>query len=186
MAGKIIVICAPSGTGKSTLITQLKNEYPELKWSVSHTTRAMRAGEEHGKDYFFITVEEFENHIKEGNFIEWFKVHNDYKGSSRIFVDNGLQSDWIMLFDVDVQGADALKSIYGSSAKVIFIEPPSIEELEKRLRSRQTDSEEQIQLRIENAKKELARKNDYDFLILNDEVDQAYKKLKEAVERILK
>lgn len=186
MAGKIIVICAPSGTGKSTLINRLKGEYPELKWSVSHTTRPMRANEEHGKDYFFITVEEFENHIKEGNFIEWFKVHNDYKGSSKIFVDNGLKSDWIMLFDVDVQGADALKKIYGTNAQVIFIEPPSIEELEVRLRSRKTDSEEQIQLRIENAKKELARKNDYDFLILNDEVAEAYKKLKDAVERILK
>ena len=186
MSGKIVVICAPSGTGKSTLITRLKADFPALKWSVSSTTRAMRVNEVHGKDYFFISVEEFEEHIEAGNFIEWFKVHNDYKGSSKLFVDEGLKNGWNMLFDVDVQGADALKKIYGDLAKVIFIEPPNITELEKRLRERKTDSEAQIQLRIENAKKELNRKNDYDYLIMNDEVDKAYSKLKEAVERILK
>lgn len=186
MSGKIIVICAPSGTGKSTLINRLKSEFPELKWSVSHTTRAMRVTEVHGKDYYFISVPEFEKHIADGNFIEYFKVHNDYKGSSKLFVDEGLRSGWTMLFDVDVQGADALKQIYAEKAQVIFIEPPSIEELEKRLRERQTDSEAQIQLRVQNAKKELNRKNDYDYLILNDEVDQAYGQLRGAVERILK
>jgi guanylate kinase len=89
-----------------------------------------------------------------------------------------------MLFDVDVQGADALKNIY-PQAKVVFIEPPSVEELEKRLRSRKTDTEDQIRIRLENAKKELSRKNDYDLLIMNDDVESAYKKLKAAVERIL-
>lgn len=186
MSGKIIVICAPSGTGKSTLINRLKTDFPELKWSVSSTTRAMRVNEVHGKDYFFISVEEFEKHIKDGNFIEWFKVHNDYKGTSKLFVDEGLKKGWNMLFDVDVQGADALKKIYGDEAKVIFIEPPSMEELEKRLRERKTDSEEQIQVRITNARKELARKKDYDYLIMNDEVDKAYTRLKDTVERILK
>lgn len=186
MAGKIIVICAPSGTGKSTLINRLKGELPSLKWSVSSTTRPIRKNEVHGKDYFFISTQEFEKQIQDGNFIEWFKVHNDYKGTSKVFIDDGLKSGWTMLFDVDVQGADALKKIYGDEAKVVFIEPPSITELEKRLRERKTDTEEQIQLRVENAKKELNRKNDYDYLILNDDVDRAYGKLKETVERILK
>lgn len=185
MSGNIIVIVAPSGTGKSTLINRLKTDYPELVWSVSSTTRAMRPNEVHGKDYFFISVEEFESQIKSGNFIEWFKVHNDYKGTSRLFVDQGLRNGSTMLFDVDVQGADALKKIY-PQAHVIFIEPPSIEELEKRLRARKTDTEEQIRIRLENARKELARKNDYDHLIMNDEVDGAYRKLSAAVERILK
>ncbi len=186
MAGKIIVICAPSGTGKSTLINRLKNELPSLKWSVSSTTRPRRENEVHGKDYFFISTPEFEKQIEEGNFIEWFKVHNDYKGTSKLFIDDGLRNSWTMLFDVDIQGADALKKIYGSTAQVIFIEPPSITELEKRLRERNTDTEEQIQLRIQNAKNELGRKNDYDHLILNDDIDKAYAQLKQAVERILK
>lgn len=186
MSGRIIVICAPSGTGKSTLINRLKTDFPNLRWSVSSTTRAMRPNEVHGKDYFFITVEEFEVQISQNLFIEWFKVHADYKGTSKTFVDNGLANGHNMLFDVDIQGADALKRIYGDKAQVIFIEPPSMTELEKRLRQRQTDSEEQIKIRIENAKKELARKNDYDYLIMNDEVESAYKKLKETVERILK
>lgn len=185
MSGKLIVICAPSGTGKSTLINRLKADMPELKWSVSSTSRKMREGEVHGKDYFFITVEEFEKQIAENLFIEWFKVHADYKGTSKVFVDEGLSQGANMLFDVDVQGADALKSIYGNRAQVIFIEPPSMEELEKRLRSRKTDTEEQIQIRIENAKKELLRKNDYDYLIMNDDVELAYKKFKAAVERII-
>lgn len=185
MPGKIIVICAPSGTGKSTLITRLQSEFPSLRWSVSSTTRPRRTNEVHGREYFFVSVEEFESDIKSGNFIEWFKVHNDYKGTSRRFVDEGLEKGWDMLFDLDVQGADALKRLYGDKAKVIFIEPPSIEVLEKRLRERKTDTEEQIRLRVENAKKELIRKNDYDYLILNDEVERAYRDLRSAVEKVL-
>lgn len=186
MSGRIIVIVAPSGTGKSTLISRLRDEFPVLQWSVSCTTRAKRPNEVHGKDYFFITVPEFEKMIAEGNFIEWFKVHNDYKGSSKLFVDEGLKSGKALLFDVDVQGADALKKIYPDLAKVIFIAPPNMQELERRLRDRKTDSEEQIQLRIQNANKEIKRKDDYDYLIVNDQVETAYQKLKAAVERILK
>lgn len=185
MSGKLIVICAPSGTGKSTLINRLKTDIPNLVWSVSSTTRKMREGEVHGKDYFFISTQEFESQIAADQFIEWFKVHADYKGTSKIFVDEGLSKGWNMLLDVDVQGADALKKIYGNRAQVIFIEPPSMEELEKRLRQRKSDSEEQIQIRIENAKKELERKNDYDYLIMNDDVEVAYNKFKTVVQRIL-
>jgi guanylate kinase len=185
MAGRMIVICAPSGTGKSTLINRLKAEHPELEWSVSCTTRPMRTGEVNGKDYHFISTQDFETQIQEKNFIEWAQVHSNYYGTSRTFVDQGLKQGTKMLFDLDVQGADAMKEIYGDQAKVIFIEPPSLEELERRLRYRATDSEKVIKERIENARKELDRKNDYDYLIMNDEVDNAYKKLKELVERIL-
>lgn len=186
MSGKMIVICAPSGTGKSTLINRLKQDHPELEWSVSCTTRPMRAGEVNGKDYHFIGKEEFVSQIKEGQFIEWAQVHSNYYGTSRIFVDQGLKFGHKMLFDLDVQGADAMKKIYGDEAKVIFIEPPSVEELEKRLKLRGTDQDHVISERVENARRELARKHDYDFLILNDDVDSAYACLKEAVERILK
>jgi guanylate kinase len=186
MPGKIIVICAPSGTGKSTLISRLKGDLPELEWSVSCTTRPIRTGEVHSKDYHFISKDDFELQIVAEEFIEWAKVHSNYYGTSKIFVSQGLLEDRKLLFDLDVQGADAMKKIYGSEAHVIFIEPPSVEELEKRLRLRGTDHDHVIMERIENARRELARKHDYDYLILNDDVELAYRCLKNAVERILK
>jgi guanylate kinase len=186
MSGKMIVICAPSGTGKSTLINRLKADHPDLEWSVSCTTRPIRAGEVDGKDYHFIDKELFEEQIKNNEFIEWAKVHSNYYGTSKIFVSKGLSENRKMLFDLDVQGSDAMKRIYGSEAHVIFIEPPSIEELENRLRLRGTDHDHVIIERINNARRELARKHDYDYLVLNDDVDKAYNELKAAVERILK
>lgn len=145
----------------------------------------MRAGEVHGKDYYFITAPEFEKQIAEGKFIEWAKVHSNYYGTSKTFVDEGLKAGKKMLFDLDVQGSDAMKRMYGDEAHVIFIEPPSIEELEKRLRIRGTESDKVIVERIENARKELIRKHDFDYLVLNDDVNRAYVQLKGVVERIL-
>jgi guanylate kinase len=185
MSGKMIVICAPSGTGKSTLLNRLKADIPDLKWSISCTTRPIRAGELHGIDYYFIKPESFEKQIACEEFIEWARVHSNYYGTSKRFVTEGLLNNWKMLFDLDVQGADAMKKIYGDQAQVIFIEPPSIEELEKRLIARGTDSIEVIRERINNAKKELIHKEKYDHLVLNDDVDSAYIKLKAVVERIL-
>jgi guanylate kinase len=186
MSGKMIVICAPSGTGKSTLISKLKHDHPDLEWSVSCTTRAIRSGEVNGREYHFLSVEDFERQIQQDQFIEWARVHSNYYGTSRIFVDAGIKAGVRMLFDLDVQGADAMKKIYGDQAQVIFIEPPSIDELKKRLNNRGTDKPEVIRERIENAQRELARKNDYDYLIMNDDVDRAYQSLKSVVERILK
>ncbi len=185
MSGKMIVICAPSGTGKSTLLNRLKADIPDLKWSVSCTTRPIRTGEVHGKDYYFIKPESFEKQISSDEFIEWAKVHSNYYGTSKRFVTEGLLNNWKMLFDLDVQGADAMKKIYGDQAQVIFIEPPSIEELQKRLLARGTDSEEVIMERINNARKELLHKEKYDHLVLNDDVNTAYEKLKTVVQRIL-
>lgn len=185
MSSNMIVICAPSGTGKSTLLNRLKTDIPDLVWSVSCTTRPIRSGEVHGKDYYFIKPQTFEQQITDNEFIEWARVHSNYYGTSKRFVTEGLQKGWKMLFDLDVQGADAMKAIYGDEAQVIFIEPPSIEELEKRLLARGTDSVEVIAERIKNARKELERKEKYDHLILNDDVDRAYQKLKGIVERIL-
>lgn len=184
--GRIIVICAPSGTGKSTLIQRLKSERPVLEWSVSCTTRPMRTGEKHGQDYFFIAVTDFEERIKKKDFIEYAKVHSNYYGTSKQFVDEGLRSGRKMLFDLDVQGADSIKQIYGDEAKVIFIEPPTIEELERRLRSRATDAPHVIEERVNNARSEIKRKNDFDYLVVNDEVEKAYQQLKKVVDEILK
>ena len=186
MTGKMIVICAPSGTGKSTLLNRLKSEYPELEWSVSCTTRSTRQGEVNGKDYHFISKDDFEAQIAKDEFIEWAKVHSNYYGTSKNFVDEGLAKGKKMLFDLDVQGADSMKRIYGAEAHIIFIEPPSVEELESRLRRRATDDELVIMERVQNARNELRRKNDFDHLLLNDDVEVAYVKLRTIVERILK
>lgn len=185
MSGKMIVICAPSGTGKSTLLNRLKADIPDLVWSVSCTTRPMRSGEVHGKDYYFIKPESFEKQIDSDEFIEWAKVHSNYYGTSKRFVTEGLLKNWNMLFDLDVQGADAMKRIYGRDAKVIFIEPPSMEELERRLRLRGTDADHVINERVGNARNEMLRKNDFDYIIMNDDVERAYRELRSLVERIL-
>lgn len=184
--GKIIVICAPSGTGKSTLIEKLKKDFPDSKWSVSCTTRKMRPGEKHGVDYFFIEEEDFKKKIEANNFIEWAKVHSNYYGTSFDFVEEGLKLGWRMLFDLDTQGADAMKKIYGDKAQVIFIEPPSIEELERRLIARGTEKIEVIKERVNNARREILRKNDYDFLIMNDDVTRAYGDLFNMTTKVFK
>jgi len=183
--GKIIIIVAPSGAGKSTLISRLKEDFPELKESISNTTRAKRKGEVDGKSYFFISKEEFEKKIKEEEFIEWATVHSNYYGTSKKFVKEGLAQGDILLFDLDVQGARAMRSEFGDEAAIIFVEPPSLEELEKRLRQRGTDKEEIIKERIENARKELLLKDSFDFLILNDDLERSYQELFNIVRSII-
>jgi guanylate kinase len=183
--GKIIVIVAPSGTGKSTLIEKIQKEKTELKWSVSCTTRPQRQGEVHGKDYFFVSEEEFLPKRDNNEFIEWAKVHSNYYGTLKSFVDEGLDNGEYLLFDLDVQGCDAVKEIYGDEAKIIFIEPPSVEELEKRLLSRATDSKDVIAERVNNAREELKRKNDFDYNVVNDDIDKAYVNLLSVITEIL-
>jgi guanylate kinase len=183
--GKLVVIVAPSGTGKSTLLEQLKKDVPSLEWSVSCTTRPMREGEINGKDYHFISREDFLKLRDNNEFIEWAEVHSNFYGTSKPFIDSGLDMGSHLLFDLDVQGCDSMKAIYGEEANVIFIEPPSVEELERRLKARATDSDEVIKERLENAKKELLRKNDFDYNVINDEYDKAYTKLYQVVTTIL-
>ena len=183
--GKLIVIVAPSGTGKSTMIKRLKVDLPSLVESVSYTTRPMRAGEVHGQSYFFISKDEFFNMRERDEFLEWAEVHGNYYGTSKKFVEQCLAEGKHLLFDLDVQGTDSMKKYFGDLAKVIFISPPSVEELEKRLRHRGTETTGIINLRLMNAKNELLRKNDYDFLVYNDDIENTYSKLKEITASIL-
>lgn len=183
--GKLVIIVAPSGTGKSTLLKKVKVEFPMLNESVSYTTRAQRPGETHGVDYFFVSEDEFINMKDSGEFLEWALVHDDYKGSSLNFVEGQLSEGHSLLFDLDVQGADSMKKFFGNQAQVIFIAPPSLEELERRLRDRGTESEDKIQIRLSNAKAEMARVDDYDFIVKNDELERASLELRKVIKEIL-
>lgn len=183
-SGKLIVIVAPSGTGKSTLITKLKRELPEIKESVSFTTRKRREGEVDGVNYHYIEKAKFEEMRDADEFLEWAVVHGNYYGTSKTVVAKGLENGDYLLFDLDVQGCDSMKEVF-PEAKVIFIEPPSVNELEKRLRGRGTESTDIIDLRLNNAKEELKRKDDFDFKVLNDHFDSAYENLKRVVLEII-
>ena len=183
--GKIVVIVAPSGTGKSSLICRLKVDFPGLVESVSHTTRPAREGEVDGTHYFFTEVESFKQMIEMGVFIEWAEVHSNYYGTSKEFIDMALKKGQSLIFDLDVQGADSFKDYFGKKANIIFIAPPSLEDLEKRLRGRATDKDEVIKRRLNNAEKEILRKNDYDYCLVNDEFESSYARLKEIVGKVL-
>ncbi|MDO9182571.1 MAG: guanylate kinase [Bacteriovorax sp.] len=183
--GKLIVIVAPSGTGKSTMIKRLKIDFPSIVESVSYTTRPMRPGEVDTKSYFFITKEEFTVMRANNEFLEWAEVHGNFYGTSKNFVEKCLNEGMHLLFDLDVQGTDSMKDYFGKKASVIFISPPSVEELEKRLRHRGTENTQVINIRLTNARQELLRKNDFDFLIYNDDIENAYQKLCEITQEIL-
>lgn len=185
VTGKLIVIVAPSGTGKSTMIKRLKNDFPTLVESVSYTTRPIRPGEIEGQSYFFTVHEEFIKMRENDEFLEWAEVHGNFYGTSKKFVEDSLKEGKHLLFDLDVQGTDSIKAYFGVRANVIFISPPSVEELEKRLRHRGTENTQVINLRLMNARKELLRKNDYDFLVYNDDIENAYKRLTEITQKIL-
>ncbi len=184
--GKIIIIVAPSGTGKSTLLKMLFEEFPILNWSVSTTTRPMREGEVDGKDYNFISVEEFKKGIESDDFVEWAEVHSNYYGTSKTFISQMLEAGKLVVCDLDVKGTDNMLKTYPEDAEAIFIEPPSLEILRKRLRGRATDDTNIIELRLNNAEQELKRKDDYDHLVKNEELEQAYRDLKNVFVGIMK
>ena len=185
VSGKLIVIVAPSGTGKSTMIKRLKKDFPSIVESVSFTTRPIRPGEIEGQSYFFIDREKFLKMREDDEFLEWAEVHGNLYGTSKKFVEGSLAEGKHLLFDLDVQGTDSIKVYFGDMANVIFISPPSVEELEKRLRHRGTENTQVINLRLMNAQKELLRKHDFDFLIYNDDIENAYKRLREITQQIL-
>ncbi|MCF8044268.1 MAG: guanylate kinase [Desulfarculaceae bacterium] len=174
--GGIFVVSAPSGTGKTTLCRNVINEVDRLSYSVSHTTRAARAAETDGADYFFISKKEFEDKITENYWAEWARVHDNYYGTSKAFLTEKINSGQSILLDIDVQGAKQIKTAF-PEAVTIFVMPPSFEELENRLRKRGTDSEDVIEKRLENAGREMDQKGWYDFIVINDDFGQARRKM---------
>lgn len=177
--GIALVISAPSGAGKTTLITRLREEFPHFGYSVSCTTREPRAGECDGKDYHFWTRARFEAQREAGYFAEWAEVHGNLYGTPLEPLRRMLEQGQDVLFDIDVQGARQLKESL-REAVFIFILPPSMAELEKRLHGRGLDSEETITRRLRNACTELREAPWYDYLVVNDVVDAAYARLRAA------
>ncbi|ADU97365.1 guanylate kinase [Thermovibrio ammonificans] len=177
LKGLLIVVSAPSGTGKTTLCHMLLKEIPTLEFSVSYTTRPPREGEVDGRDYHFVTKEQFERMIEEGDFLEWANVYGNLYGTSKSQVLKALEEGRDILLDIDTQGALQVKKNF-PEAVLIFILPPSLEELERRLRKRGTDPEEVIERRLKTAREELKKALCYDYLVVNDELEKAFDQLK--------
>ncbi len=175
--GIALVLSAPSGTGKTTLIKRLLAEFPHFGYSVSCTTRQPRQDEEHGKDYFFLSREEFERRRAEQAFAEWAEVHGNFYGTPLAPVKEMLHQGQDVLFDIDVQGAAQLRLTLEEAA-FVFILPPSMAELERRLRGRGLDDEATIQRRLTNARQEMLEARWYDALVVNDALDAAYDALR--------
>lgn len=174
--GKLFVVSAPSGAGKTTLVRIMLDRFAALSYSISSTTRPMRKNEVHGRDYYFITPQDFEAKIDQGEWLEWAKVHDNYYGTSKHAVKEALAEGKSILLDIDVQGA---AQVMASDMRpvTIFIEPPSMEELKHRLINRDTDSDEVIQKRLINARSELAQKDHYQYCVVNDDLDAAIQTL---------
>lgn len=173
-ASKLVVISAPSGTGKTTLCARLLREIPELVLSISTTTRAPRGTEKEGVEYFFVPKDEFRGKIAAGRFAEWAEVHGNFYGTTKDFVERAFSAGKSLLLDIDVQGADQLKKNYPGQTLRVFLKPPSMAELERRLRARGTDSEESIAKRLAGAAKEMAHEEHFDRVIVNDDLERAY------------
>lgn len=181
--GTALVISGPSGAGKSTVCKRLMEIEEDLHFSVSCTTRSPRKGEENGVDYHFLSRDEFDEKVSRGEFLEFAEVHGEMYGTLREEVEKYVRARRNVLLDIDVQGARQVRSriinsMLGYYTEYVFVGPPSFEELEKRLRGRGTDSEEVIQRRLKNAVKELEAWNEYTYLVINGEVEDAVNQLR--------
>ncbi|MDY0062577.1 MAG: guanylate kinase [Myxococcota bacterium] len=168
----LLILAAPSGAGKSTLCKRLLAREPELSLSCSLTTRPPRPGEVHGREYYFVDDETFDRTIAEGGFLEWFPVHKHRYGTARFVVEEALAAGRSLVFDVDVEGAAAIRRAY-PRAVAVFILPPSLDALAARLRGRGSDDEATIQLRLSRTRRELAQAASFDYLLVNDDLAQA-------------
>jgi guanylate kinase len=175
--GAILILSGPSGCGKSTLLKEVYKDIDDYYFSISTTTRSPRVGEVNGIDYFFVTKEEFEKDIQNDDFLEYAKVHDNYYGTSLKPINKALAEGKLVIFDIDVQGHEIVRNKLDSIVTSVFITTPSLEVLETRLNSRNTDSLEIIEKRIKNAKGEVEYFQDYDYLIINDDLQTAAKQL---------
>ncbi len=179
--GKLFVFSAPSGSGKTTIVKNTLKHFPELIFSISSTTRERRANEVNGKDYFFISEDEFKKKIESDEFIEWEIFYDYYYGTSKSFVDDNRKNGRSVVFEVDVKGAVSIKNTY-PDAVLIFIKPPSIEELKERLVKRNTENEVDLKKRFERAEMELGYEKYFDHVIENENLEEAKEKAIKIIE----
>ncbi len=185
--GKLVIFSAPSGSGKTTIVRELLKCFPQFEFSISATSRQPRGQEQHGVDYYFLSNEEFRERVERGEFVEWEEV---YPGTCYGTLKSEMERIWskgnVIIFDVDVMGGINLKRLFGDDACSVFIMPPSIEELERRLRGRGTDAEEVIKKRIGKAEFELSKSNAFDHIIVNDVLEVAVNEARSIIENFLK
>jgi len=184
--GKCVIFSAPSGAGKTTIVQYLLGKVPELAFSISACSRDPRGEEEHGKHYYFLGIEGFQQKIEGGEFIEWEEVYTDnYYGTLTSELERIWSAGKTVIFDVDVVGGLNLKKIIGENALAIFVQPPSFEALENRLRFRSTETEEKISMRLAKAHIELDRAPDFDYILVNDDLQRACKEAEEVVRNFI-
>lgn len=176
--GLLLVVSSPSGAGKTTLCRRLRSEFPQLRFSVSYTTRPPRAGETHGVEYFFVDRDAFTAMVARDEFAEYALVHGNNYGTAAALVRESLASGIDLLFDIDFQGGRQLRSRFAGDVVLVFILPPSLGELQRRLQARATDAPEVIERRLRVARDELSHYHEYDYVIVNDDLDRAYEALR--------
>ena len=182
MKKQLIVLSAPSGAGKTTVARHLLKSFPRLSFSVSATTRAMRPGEQHGKDYFFLTREDFLERITDDDLIEYEQIFDNYYGTLKSVVTEALARGEFLIFDVDVKGALSLRHAFPDDTLLIFVAPPDMKILEQRLRNRHTESDHQIELRLARAAMEMGHSHQFDHVLVNDDLQATL----QAAERIVR
>ena len=180
--GLIIVVSAPSGAGKTTVLKGVLQRCPEIVFSVSATTRTPRPDEEDGRDYFFFSTDEFRAGIEAGEFAEWAEVHGHFYGTPESFLESQVSLGKDVILDIDTQGAFQIKEKH-PEAVLVFLAPPSFEELERRLRARKTEPEDVVERRLNFAKTELGLSSKYDHIIVNSEIEDAVKEIETVIER---
>lgn len=185
MKKRIIVVSAPSGGGKSIVANHILEHYKNVQFSISATTRKMRKGEVNGKHYYFLSKEEFEEKIKANEFVEYESIFSNYYGTLCSEIELAFEKQKQILFDIDVKGAYSIKKHYPEDTLLIFLKPPSLEVLKNRLINRKTETEEQLEKRIARAKMEIEMSADFDFVIVNDVLDETLKQVDDILSKFL-
>lgn len=184
MMKQLIVLSAPSGAGKTTVAKHLLTTFPQLRFSVSATTRAMRPGEVHARDYFFLSREEFAERLRHEDLIEYEEIFGNYYGTLRSVVEQAMARGEFLVFDVDVKGALSLRKAFPNDTLLLFIAPPNLDVLAERLRNRHTETDEQITLRLSRAEMEMSLRDHFDAVIVNDDLQRTLERAESLVRSV--